>query len=97
MQAVPHVRNLALLLLTIVLWGYNWVPLKIAASAIDPWWFSAWRVAGGALTLFVVLAFARSTMAPPPGRAFVWVGLVQVAGLVNPGWLVEIEVTAVRP
>ena len=79
---MPHARNLALLLLTVLIWGYNWVPLKIGSTAIDPWWFGAWRVAGGALTLFVVLAFARRTPAPPPGRAFVVVGTVQVAGLV---------------
>ena len=79
---MPNLRNLALLLLTVLIWGYNWVPLKIAVGAIDPWWFGAWRVGGGALTLFVVLALARRSMAPPPGRAYVAIGLAQVAGLV---------------
>jgi drug/metabolite transporter (DMT)-like permease len=78
-----NVRNLGLLVLTVLVWGYNWVPLKIGASAIDPWWFSAWRVGGGALTLFVVLALARRSMAPPHGWGFVAVGLTQVAGLVG--------------
>ena len=64
------------------MWGYNWVPLKIAAVAIDPYWLSAWRVGGGAVTLFVVLALSRRTAAPPPGTAYVGVGLTQVAGLV---------------
>ena len=75
-------RDLSLLALTILIWGYNWVPLKIGATAIDPWWFGAWRVGGGAFTLFLALALSRRTMAPPPGTAFVWVGLTQVAGLV---------------
>jgi O-acetylserine/cysteine efflux transporter len=79
---VPHARQLALLVLTVLIWGYNWIPLKIGATAIDPWWFGAWRVAGGALTLFVVLAFTRRSMAAPPGRAFIWVGIAQVGGLV---------------
>jgi len=79
---VPHARNLALLLLTVLVWGYNWVPLKIAAVAIDPWWFGAFRVGGGALVLFVVLAVTRRGMARPPGRAYVAVGVVQVAGLI---------------
>jgi O-acetylserine/cysteine efflux transporter len=79
---VPHARHLALLVLTVLVWGYNWIPLKIGATAIDPWWFGAWRVAGGALTLFVVLAFTRRSMAAPPGRAFIWVGIAQVGGLV---------------
>jgi drug/metabolite transporter (DMT)-like permease len=81
-RAVPDARSLALLLLTVVVWGYNWVPLKIAAVEIDPWWFGAWRVGGGALTLFLVLALARRSMAPPPGRAYLAIGLTQVAGLV---------------
>ena len=79
---MPHARNLALLLLTVLIWGYNWVPLKIAAVAIDPWWFGAFRVGGGALALFLVLAITRRGMAPPPGRAYVGIGIVQVAGLI---------------
>ena len=82
MAAVPHARHFVLLGLTVLIWGYNWIPLKIGATAIDPWWFGAWRVAGGALTLFAVLALARRPMAPPPGRAFIWVGIAQVGGLV---------------
>ena len=65
-----------------VVWGYNWVPLKLGATAIDPWWFGAWRVVGGSLTLFVVLALARRSMAPPPGAAFIAIGVAQVGGLV---------------
>ena len=77
----PNARALVLLILTVLVWGYNWVPLKIAASAVDPWWFAAFRVAGGALTLFVLLAVLRRSAAPPPGRAFIGIGLAQVAGL----------------
>lgn len=74
-------RALALLLLTVLVWGYNWVPLKIAVAAVDPYWLAAIRVAGGALTLFLVLAALRRKAAPPPGRAFVGIGLAQVGGL----------------
>lgn len=73
---------LFLLAATVLVWGYNWVPLKIAAVAIDPYWLSAWRVAGGAATLFVVLALSRRNAAPPRGRSYIGVGLAQVAGLV---------------
>jgi drug/metabolite transporter (DMT)-like permease len=79
---VPTARNLVVLALTVLVWGYNWVPLKIAAVAIDPWWFGAWRIVGGALTLFVALAIARRGLAPPPGRAFVLIGIAQVGGLI---------------
>jgi len=83
-RAVPssRARILGLLVLTVLVWGYNWVPLKIAAVAIDPYWFSAWRVGGGALALFAVLALSRRSAAPPAGRAFITIGLAQVAGLV---------------
>jgi drug/metabolite transporter (DMT)-like permease len=74
-------RALAILVLTVLVWGYNWVPLKIAVAAIDPYWLAAIRVAGGALTLFLVLAALRRDAAPPPGRAFIGIGLAQVAGL----------------
>lgn len=80
---MQNLRTVAILLLTILVWGYNWVPLKIAAVAIDPWWFSAWRVGGGAAALFVVLALLRRNAAPPPGRAYIGVALAQVAGLVT--------------
>ncbi len=81
MGRVPA-RNFILLVLTVVVWGYNWVPLKLGATAIDPWWFGAWRVVGGALTLFIVLAVTRRSMARPPGAAFVGIGIAQVGGLV---------------
>ncbi|MEA2666443.1 MAG: hypothetical protein QOI11_3387, partial [Candidatus Eremiobacteraeota bacterium] len=74
-------RALALLVLTVLVWGYNWVPLKVAVAAVDPYWLAALRVAGGSLTLFLVLAALRRTAAPPPGRAFVGIGLAQVGGL----------------
>jgi drug/metabolite transporter (DMT)-like permease len=80
---VPAARNLAVLALTVLVWGYNWVPLKIVATQIDPWWFSVWRIAGGALTLFIALGIARRGLAPPPGRAFILVGIVQVGGLIG--------------
>lgn len=78
---VANHRALAVLVLTVLVWGYNWVPLKIAVAAVDPWWLAAIRVGGGSLTLFLVLAALRRSTAPPPGRAFIGVGLAQVAGL----------------
>ncbi|GAC1580327.1 MAG: O-acetylserine/cysteine exporter [Candidatus Elarobacter sp.] len=79
---MSHARSLALLFLTVVVWGYNWIPLKITALEIDPWWLSAWRVGGGAIVLFAALALSRRSMAPPPGSKFIAVGIAQVAGLV---------------
>ncbi len=74
-------RALAVLVLGVLVWGYNWVPLKLIVAAFDPYWLAVIRVVGGALTLFLVLAVLRRSAAPPPGRAFVGIGLAQVAGL----------------
>ncbi len=75
-------RALTLLLLTVLVWGYNWVPLKVAVLAgVDPYWLAAIRIGGGSLVLFLVLAVLRRSVAPPPGRAYIGIGLAQVAGL----------------
>lgn len=78
---LPAPRAFAILVLTVLVWGYNWVPLKIVVAAVDPYWMAALRVTGGSLTLFLVLAALRRSIAPPPGRAFVGIGLAQVGGL----------------
>ncbi len=68
---------LALILLSVI-WGYNYVVMKIAlrdAGALD---FAALRSILGALALFPVLAWRQRTLAPPPGlRGIALFGLLQ--------------------
>ena len=45
--------------------GINWPIIKIGLDYITPMWFAASRMALGALTLFIILAFRRDLRFPP--------------------------------
>lgn len=67
---------LSLLVLTII-WGYNWVVMKIGiayASALD---FAAMRLALGALSLFLALIALRKPLKPKALRGTILLGLMQ--------------------
>lgn len=68
------------LILTILIWGYNWVPVKIGLDYSSPMELSAMRVAGGACVLFVLLALMRRPLGPPRDLTFLLLGLFQTAG-----------------
>ncbi|MGE5624438.1 MAG: DMT family transporter [Bacillota bacterium] len=66
----------ALAFLTLV-WGYNWVVMKIALQYAAPFTFAAWRSALGGLLLLAVLLLLRKPFWPRrPGRALL-LGLLQ--------------------
>jgi drug/metabolite transporter (DMT)-like permease len=66
----------ALAFLTLI-WGYNWVVMKIALQYAAPFSFSAMRSVGGGLCLLLVLAAARRPLTPRhPGRTLL-LGLLQ--------------------
>ncbi len=72
--------SLALLPLTALIflaliWGYNWVVMKIAVRDCDPFTFAALRNLFGALALFAVAAFRRDPLRPV---AFWWTTLFGV-------------------
>ena len=52
------------MLLLSVIWGYNWVVMKVALRDVGAFDFAALRTALGALSLFVVLAWRRAPLAP---------------------------------
>ena len=56
---------LALALLALI-WGYNWVVMKIGLEYAQPFTFSALRTFLGALSLFVLLLVLRRPLRPPP-------------------------------
>ncbi len=72
--------NLAWLALNLLLWGYNWVPLRYMVMDCPPLTCTVIRVVGGALTLFTVLSLKGRPLGPPLDRSFIWSGLTQVAG-----------------
>ena len=80
-----QVRNAFLALgLVALVWGYNWVVMKIALDHSGPMDFSLLRNFFGALTLFVVLALRREPLTLPdaPGKVLL-LGLLQTTGFVG--------------
>ncbi len=60
-----------------LLWGYNWVVMKIAVQYAPPIGFAAMRLLLGALVLFAVMLLLRKSLRPQAPLAFVWIGLFQ--------------------
>lgn len=66
-----------------LLWGYNWVVMKVAlthASALD---FAGLRTVLGALVLFAVLLWRRIPLRPPALGSTLALGLLQTTGFVG--------------
>lgn len=72
-------HRLALIALVVLalLWGYNWVVMKIAVHDAPPFVFAATRTLGGGLALLVAGLFMRRRIAPQRPAAFFWIGLFQ--------------------
>lgn len=67
---------LALALLTLI-WGYNWVVMKVAVHDASPFVFAAWRTIGGACVLVAVALAARKPLRPRHIAMYVWIGVFQ--------------------
>lgn len=66
-------------LLTLV-WGYNWVVMKIALEYSGALHFAILRSVGGAACLFLFTAILRRPMLPPAPRRVLLLGLLQTTG-----------------
>jgi len=73
---------LALALLALI-WGYNWVVMKVGLQYAQPFTFSALRTLLGAVSLFAVLLVLRRPLRPPPLRWTIVIGLLQTTGFVG--------------
>ena len=71
---------IAALLLLSVIWGYNWVVMKLALTDIGAFQFGAIRTFFGALVLLVTLKVLRKPLKPMHLRMTVLLGLLQTAG-----------------
>ena len=58
-----RLAGLALFVLALI-WGYNWVVMKIGLQYCQPFTFSALRCFFGALVLFVLLVVTRRPFRP---------------------------------
>jgi drug/metabolite transporter (DMT)-like permease len=66
-----------------LLWGYNWVVMKIAIRYAPPFDFAALRLLLGAVLLFAAMALLRKPLRPQKPWAFWWIGLFQSGGFVG--------------
>lgn len=78
-------RRLALVALVVLalIWGYNWVVMKIAVHDAPPFVFAAWRTLGGGLALLVAALSLRRRIRPQYPAAFFWIGLFQTGAFVG--------------
>lgn len=79
MPALP----LAALGLLSLIWGYNWVVMKIALASCPPLLFASLRVLGGALVLFPILVLLGKPLKMPPWRYVLPLGLFQSTGFLG--------------
>jgi drug/metabolite transporter (DMT)-like permease len=78
-----HGAITALILLALI-WGYNWVVMKIALRDCGPFTFAALRSMLGALVLFPLLPLKGGSAAPPKAVAgIILLGLFQTAGFLG--------------
>lgn len=80
--ALDRAAFTALAFLTLV-WGYNWVVMKVALRYTAPFSFAAARSLGGAACLLLVLAVSGKPFWPRhPGKTLV-LGLLQTSGFIG--------------
>jgi drug/metabolite transporter (DMT)-like permease len=66
-----------------VVWGYNWVVMKIGLRSAQPFTFAALRTFVGALVLFALLALRRRPLRPQAIAFTCLIGLLQTTGFVG--------------
>lgn len=67
------------LIVLVLIWGYNWVVMKIAIRYAAPFDYAALRVLLGGLSLLLVLAWRRQPLRPKRIAGTAAVGLLQMA------------------
>ena len=85
MPPVPDRRTLALAALAflVLVWGYNWVVVKIAVLNAAPFTFAATRTLGGGIALALTALVLRKPLRPQFPAACFWIGLFQTAGFIG--------------
>ena len=73
----------AALFLLALIWGYNWVVMKIGLGYAQPFAFAALRTFLGALSLFLLLIVLRRSLRPQAVGFTIVIGLLQTTGFVG--------------
>ena len=72
---------IAALLLLALIWGYNWVQMKIAVHYAPPFTFAALRIVMAAVIMLLVLVVLRKPLLPKEITGTFWSGALQIAGV----------------
>ena len=78
-MAAPDGAALGALAFLTLVWGYNWVVMKVALEYTAPFPFAAARSVGGSLCLLLVLALARKPLWPRYPWRTLLLGLLQTS------------------
>lgn len=75
-------RNLTVLVLLTIVWGFNWPAMKLAVVGFSPWQFRAACAAFGIVALFAIARLQGHRVMPPPGlwRSLCFAGILNVSG-----------------
>ena len=80
MQNNTTIKAFFALLLLALIWGYNWVVMKLAVQYASPFQFAALRTLLGALMLFAVMFFSKRPLALKEFPTMLLLGLLQTCG-----------------
>ena len=81
MTKLENKTAIAALLVLAVLWGYNWVQMKIAVQYASPFVFAGLRIVLGAASLLLSLALLRKPIVPKEIPGTLLTGLLQISGM----------------
>ncbi len=76
-----HPKAVLALLALALMWGYNWVQMKVAVHYSPPFVFAAMRIFLGAVSLFLAMVWLRKPLLPKEIRGTFWVGILQITGV----------------
>lgn len=79
----PDNRAIAALIPLTLVWGYNWVVMKIALSYAGPFDFAALRTVFGVASLFCILLLLRRPLRPPQPARVALLGMFQTTGFLG--------------
>jgi len=79
----PQALPIAAILVLSIVWGYNWIMMKVGVAYAPPFTFAALRAVLGAAVLFGVMAAMRKPFAVLAVPQFALVGLLQTTGFIG--------------
>lgn len=79
----PRLAAAGALTLLSLIWGYNWVVMKLALRYASPFDFASLRTLLATACLFIILAALRRPLRPKEPLGLAWLGLLQTTGFIG--------------